>query len=271
MKTIIVAIDNSPQAQNTLEYAASLAKVTKAGLVLLNSISFADNSAHLRIKLHLTDDFLKEKIKQLERMAVRIRSQYEIPVAYYTKLFSGQHINILAEQLEADMIIMGANNKNPNNKNLDELTASVIRHSNLPVFVVPERAEFKKPKRILFACDYKNIPCSYTLATIKLLALRFGAEVQIFHVENKDSKCAQGGLRVVIENEIQKMMKGVKHSFNELKEKDVLGGIEKGIRDFGADLLLMSPHKPGFFHSLIYKSMTREMALRGHVPTVALK
>lgn len=214
------------------------------------------------------NDLIREKRRFLEEIAVKIKNEYEIQVAYYTKFcIIEEEINELANQVQADLIVMGIKKDSIKNKSAQSSATAVIRTAEIPVFVVPEDKDFKKPERFLFACDYHSVPCPYTLAVIKLLALQFHAEVQIFNVENKPNS----PLKEVIVKEIQKMMKGVKYSFNQVKEKDVANGIEKGLNDFDADILFMSPHKPGFFRSILYKSLTREMALRGKVPLLALK
>jgi nucleotide-binding universal stress UspA family protein len=272
MKTIIVAIDDSPQAQNALVYAASLAKLVNARIILFNSFSLRTKPANLLINQQSMDDLIKEKRKFLEEIASRIKNEYKIQVAYYTKFcIIEEEINDLANQVQADLIVMGIRKDPIKSKGSQSAANAVMRAAEIPVFVVPEDKNFKKPERFLFACDYQTVPCPYTLAVIKLLALQFDAEVQIFNVENKPNSSLKNPSREVIVKEIKRMMKGVKYSFNQVKEKDVASGIEKGLNDFDADILFMSPHKQSFFRSILHKSLTREMTLRGKVPLLALK
>jgi hypothetical protein len=65
--------------------------------------------------------------------------------------------------------------------------------------------------------------------------------------------------------------KGVKHSYNFLKDDEVLKGIEKGIEDHKSDLLVMAPHKEGFWDKFLNRSNTRKMALRTHIPLLSLQ
>jgi len=100
MKTIIVAIDNSPQAQNALEYAASLAKLVKAKIILFNSFDLGTRSVNLMQNASSMDELVREKRKHLEEISVRVKNEYGIEVAYYSKFsIIEQEINELANQL----------------------------------------------------------------------------------------------------------------------------------------------------------------------------
>lgn len=96
--------------------------------------------------------------------------------------------------------------------------------------------------------------------------------MQVFHVDKPVEQPVLAGRSSPdpVSPNMEKLLRNVQHSYRDLKETDVISGIEQGIQDFHADLLVIVPHKPGFWDMIFNKSNTRKMALKTHVPLLAL-
>jgi hypothetical protein len=55
-----------------------------------------------------------------------------------------------------------------------------------------------------------------------------------------------------------------------LEVEDVISGIEKGIEQYNAHLLVMVPHRLNLWEGIMNQSVTRSMALRTQIPLLAL-
>ena len=64
--------------------------------------------------------------------------------------------------------------------------------------------------------------------------------------------------------------KDITYDFKQVEEAGVINGIEKEINEFGADLLVMVPHKLNVWESLLNQSTTRSMCLRTTIPLLVL-
>ena len=272
MQTIIVATDYSEEAQNALDYAACLARQSNSKIALYNSYRISVHAANGLISPETITKLVQENREKLKQTAARISKKYQIPVEYYTKYCTVEEgLNELAEQIRADMVIMGMRSNRLEYKLFGNTTISVIKNAYFPVLVVPEGATYKNLEKILFACDYHTIS-ENALEILKQLALKFNAELQILHIGTTSLATTDFALKKAVLDEIERALKGLNYSFCEMEEEeDVERGIIKGLREFGADMLLMAHHKKGFWSSIFNKSRTREMALKVEIPLLALE
>jgi nucleotide-binding universal stress UspA family protein len=65
-------------------------------------------------------------------------------------------------------------------------------------------------------------------------------------------------------------LQGISHDYIFIEEENALKGIEAGIDEFQADLLVMVPQKHGFWDTVMNRSTTRKIALHTHIPLLAL-
>ena len=267
MRTIIVATDYSEEGQNALEYGAALAKESGPKVVLYNSYQLSVHASNGLVSPETINRLVNENKETLQHLAARISKKYQVPTEYYSKYcLVEEGLTDLADQLKPDLVILGMRSNSLEYKLLGNTTTSIIQEAKFPVLVVPGGAKYKKPEKILFACDYLALPGENPLALLKILASNFNAEVQVFHVGNPSNSKSKA-----IVEEIDKMLAGVNHSYREVPGSDVLEGIAKGIEDFEADLLLMAHHKQGFWSSLFSSSRTRAMSLKVNIPLLALE
>ncbi|WP_224999107.1 universal stress protein [Cesiribacter sp. SM1] len=274
MKTILIATDYSKSANNALEYAAALAKGLKAKLVIYNAFNLALAPATAPDTFPDVDDLIRENGERINRIGTRISETYGIVeecVSTTDLVLDGLRKQVKKKQ--ADLLVLGIKNRSMLTKVLGTLTTSVIRHSKVPVLVVPEDATFRGIRRLLFACDYKYLSENSRLEAIYEIAAAYKAQVQILHVEKGDGLMMPSTTKKQVHGHapnMEELLRGIKHTYRFVHEESVLEGIKRGLEEYQADLLVMVPHKPGFWYSLIHTSITKEMALNTHVPLLAL-
>jgi nucleotide-binding universal stress UspA family protein len=273
MKTILIATDYSRSANNSLEYAAALAKGMEARLVIFNAFNLAMAPKPDPAYFPDVDDMIRENGERLNRIGKKISAAYGIAVDCVST--TDLILNGLQKQLkmhQADLLVLGIKNKSFINKVLGTITTSVMKHSKCPVLIVPEDATFRGIRRILFACDYKYLSKNSRLESIYEIASTYKAQVQILHVEKEQVFIPVHTTRHSSRHtpNMEELLTGIKHTYRFIPEDDVMEGIQKGLEEYHADLLVMVPHKPGFWESLFHPSMTKRMALHTHVPLLAL-
>jgi nucleotide-binding universal stress UspA family protein len=272
MKTILATTDYSPAATNALEYAAALAGFLRARLVLFNAFHLAIPTATTKTGIPDIGELMEQNQLKLDATAALFARAYDIEVISSTS--SEPFLAALDKQVkqhEADVVVMGMQGDSLSRKLFGSMTTSVIYRARYPVLVVPERAPYRGIFRILFACNYAYITPTHKLDMLHELAMAYDARVRILHVENRE-EVAQSILKPTqraIPN-MEQLLRGVKHTYAFIKEEVVARGIEKGIVEWDADLLVMVPHKPDFWDGLLRRSHTRQMALDSPIPLLAL-
>ena len=275
MKTIIVATDFSPAANNALEYAIAIARNCKAKLVIFNSLEPPVPTSTASLAVPGVYKMLAENKKRLEKLTSRISIDNEIWVEYISNIsYVAEELEKQVKRLQADLVVMGMRNDCLDRKLFGSTTTSVIRHAKFPVLIIPEGVSFLGFKKFLFACDYSFLPKAPQLRLLKELASMFKSEIQFLHIDNIEKEPEslkqsppEGTTKTLL---LEETFNGLTHSYREIKNHSIKEGIKRGIRDFQADLLIMTPHKTGFFDFIFNRSITRKMALTTNIPLLTL-
>lgn len=272
MKTIIVATDLSKDANNALEYAASLAKCINAKVVLYNSFMLPTHAVNTLIPASGIEKIIDSNKASLQYAALRISCIYDIKTEWISNIANvDEELDNQVKLHNADLVVMGMRGNSLDQKLFGNTTTDVIQRASYPVLVVPLAARFKGITKILFACD-RNCKLSFnTLRMLKAVSAELDAEVQVLHVEKArklagNTVLAEAGISADIESNLE----GINHSFRDVEGRDVIKGIQNGIEEFNADMLVMIPQKHGFWDSMLHKSKTCAMAAQSHIPLLSI-
>ncbi|MDO9186537.1 MAG: universal stress protein [Bacteroidia bacterium] len=159
--TIICPIDFSDSANNASEYAAMLAQVINAELMLFNvqqihfetAVSLGEGVGSRQRESSL---WASNKLKQ---MSLDINKLYQIPTTYEVDITTKSLAKTIASAVTRNtMIVMGTNGPD----NLKQFfggtnTYKASTESECPLLIVPEDLSFEKYKNVLFPIIYGNI------------------------------------------------------------------------------------------------------------------
>lgn len=272
MKKIIVATDYSKAATNALHYAASLARETGARMILFNAFQLPPNDiAALSYSPRITK-LIDDNKSRLEKVAFEITKEYGVfAEAVSTISFVAEELNVLADCHGADLIVMGIQDNAAEFGFLGSVTTFMISNTPFPVLVVPEGTSFTGIKEIAFACDYHGLQQDQKLPLLKDFAEALKARVQVLHVEKvREPLAVPKQTKEQNLPDMENILAGIPHTYRDLTDEHILDGIERGVRESNADLLVMIPKHTGFWNMIFNRSKTRKMAKKTHVPLLAL-
>lgn len=272
MKTIIVATDLSKDANNALEYAAALARIANAKLVLFNSFVIPTHAANTLLPASGIEKMIASNKASLEYVALKTACTYDIEVSTVSKLAEIQEeLDKMVDEYQAELVVMGMRGDSIDQKLFGNTTTSIIAHAKYPVLVIPQDAKFKGMSKILFACDEKCPTANATLTKLRDIASDMKAEVQVLHVDKLMKKTEEALVTGSIgQSALKEQFEGLNHSYRDIDGASVIEGIERGVNEFNADLLVMVPQKHGLWDSLVHRSKTRIMASRSKVPLLSI-
>lgn len=210
--------------------------------------------------------------EHLDSYAEQASYKYEIPIKGFTLTsLSEDTFAGFAEKHDAGMIIMGVKQDYNAYLSSENISTNIIVHSKLPVLIVPEKIEFKFPAKVLYACDYHAVPNKEHLNSLKEIINSFDSELQVFHVwKNQEAILEESEVREPLVAQIETTLGSTSHNYRDVLSKNILTGLEQGIEEFKADILVMSPHRYGFWNSLFHKSKTLAMAFKSSIPLLSL-
>jgi nucleotide-binding universal stress UspA family protein len=271
MKNILVPIDFSEASHNAAEYAVSLAKPFDAKVTLVNVIPLAvviDDSVLafvMTTQAEIVESHNELMNKEIESLSgkdwVKIRGLVE-------EGSPGDVIQEIAKSEGADIIVMGMKGKGQSNSVFGSTTTTAIRKSTLPVFVIPQKAEYNPIANITFASDFAEIEMDrYTL--LLDLSEKFNSQLYILNVQKSNSSMSPA-------EAIGKMKAGVafsnlNHQFHTINENNVEEGINKFIEKNPTDILAMVAHRHNVFERMFGKVHTKEMSYQTKIPLLVLQ
>lgn len=141
MSTIVAALDTSPRAAAVLARAAKLARASNAKLVLLRAVGLPQD---LPMELYgISPDALPGKLVDQSRQAL----ESHLPDLKGIEVVVDAHIGTpwrticeVAEEHEADLIVIGTHGHTVLDTLLGTTAARVVNHATCSVLVVRERA-----------------------------------------------------------------------------------------------------------------------------------
>ena len=268
MKIILVPTDFSKAARNASEYAAHFAKDVKAKILLIHAYHLPVPVSEVPVMIVSQNELQKENEAQLKKEAAHLKKIAGVEVNYKAKM--GFAVDeILEEEKNGTLIVMGMEGASKLSEALmGSITTSTLRKTQAPVLVIPENVKYKKPEKIVFACDYDPRTDVHTLDALKALMKTFASKVYVVNVKNKKESVTvdEAIAGVNLENKLC----DVQHVYYFPEKKDLVEGINEFVEDKKADLVAIIPHRYNLMESLFHKSISKKMAFHTHVPMLAL-
>ncbi|PBQ33708.1 hypothetical protein CNR22_18620 [Sphingobacteriaceae bacterium] len=268
MKTILVGTDFSSPAKNAVYYAAELAKFFSAKLVLVNAVPMPlggyDTGAPLEVMADLMENS-KTLLKSLKQEL--IRKDYSADIAVVSEI--GNAFTVMkdvAASHSADMLVMGMVGEGGFLKQhlIGSFALRAARELTLPLFIVPETAEYRRIHHICFACDMDKIKESTVLYTAKYFATAFDAEIELVTVEKKDMALVSSKDEPY--TFLEQRLENTKHKTVYIKDNNVARALDYYLKFHTTDLVMVNPKKHTFFETLFEESVTRKLAFSVQVP-----
>lgn len=265
--TIIAATNYSDTARNAVTYAAGLAKATNSKLVLFNSFVLSIHSANSRITAEEMQKQLDKSTLRLEILGKEIADLFKIEVETFCSYsFLEDELSSLIDNTKADLVVMGMAERSFEQELLGNTTTAIIKNIDIPVLAVPMNSRFQKVSKILYACDTLGFSATKRFSWIMKLLGDFGIEIELFSVDESVTEIKK-------RNSLAAAQVGdfedVKYIYKTVKSNAVIKEIEKEIKYYQADILVMVPKKYGFWDSLVHKSKTRIMAAGLDIPLLS--
>lgn len=265
MKTILVATDFSANATSALEYAAALAAKINTRLVLFHAYQLPLHASNTLLTPAGVDELVAANKKRLDKIAANTAELFGIEAEglSHTALLTDILDEVVAE-VNAGLVVMGMHINDWGDELFGNTTTSVIRTAAYPVLVVPEGAKYNGICKIMYAYDNSCLSSRNSLMLLKEVASKFGANVEVFHVDKVQQEVAAADPKV------EAALENVAHHYKSVATPGVVEGIVKEVETFGADMLAVVPGKNNFWRRMVHQSTTRALALRVQIPLLVL-
>lgn len=276
--TILVPTDFSPNAAKALNYAAELAHLVGAGIIIMHATDLTHASINENVVLPQNPDkeiigTANDKLEVLQKVTAQISGGHVEHQLYNG--FVTDAIEQAARENKADLVIMGTlGDTGLREKLFGSITAKVISHVNTPVLAIPLLYDWEPPENILLAINHiDEAPATFTLLTQLVHKLNANLNITIFTNEDKEGPSEFLQHR----RDIELFCKKMQHLHPELKilpipvyGHDFEDAIKTYIAENDTQMLAMVTHKRSFLESIFNKSMTRKMSYHTDIPLLSI-
>lgn len=269
MKSILCPVDATAGAYQTVRYAALLAKDRNARILLAplqsEGVPVLAGSG--------TEEGTEDNGQHLAELRDLVNSVYKVRCTLSEKPIAP---NRLAEITSAtsDLELVVAGIPKPGTKRAiahTEQLVELIRNTKLPLLAVPEKTEYKKVNRILYAFDHHH-ESDVPLSKLSMLAESFGAEVRFLSILPEDISSTEEEKINVIHNRIQNRWTGkLKVSFETITYSDVAKCLDHYLNVWRLnDLLVLSVNQEVKWSKIWHKSVVKELLKVASQPYMVL-
>jgi nucleotide-binding universal stress UspA family protein len=269
MKTILVPIDFSGHAANAVEYAASLAGLLAAKVILFHSYHVPVAISEYSVIMIADLAPAQETIQALEKLKTRVHEiAGDIPVETIIRedlLLDG--IRAVIKEKQVDLLVLGTLGA----KGLEEVligshAAYILENVDCPVLIVPACATKRKIEKIIYATDFQFKDFTYINQLIEI-ARPFQAQIMITHISTREAQDEElmAWFKEVAEPNINYPFL----SFRSFQGENVVDDLNHAIKYLDADMVCMATAHRSFFEKLFKGSLTKKMAYHCTVPLLA--
>lgn len=272
MKTILVPTDYSEAANNALQYAIQLAKLSRAKIILLHVYQQPVPLGDLPMFVVTPAEIIESEEQHINKLRETVAASVPGEIVVETVLRTGfvrEQIIVVAEDQKAELIVMGMTGSNVDViRKMGNITTGVFKKTEIPVLVIPKDAPFREIKRIALAHDRKAELSPEAVESIKFFTNLFKAELVVINVADPLEFGSEDGLKTV--GEIEASLGGIPRSITVDGEESVVQGIESFVAEEHCDWLVMIPHRHRLGTDLFHQSATKQIAFETSVPLLAI-
>ena len=272
MKTIIISTDFSHAATNALHYAVNMALATNASILLFHVYQVPVSMTEVPVVVVSAEELKKNSEEKLQELIKGIEHITSGKLKVYGETTMGDivdELEILCQKIQPFVVVMGTKGTSGLERVLfGSTTLTAIRHLTWPVIVVPSGAEFKKIKKIGFACDFKQVMETTPTNLIKQFVKEFDAELHVLNVDydHKNFKPETPEQSLLFHT----LLEEVDPAYHFIRNIDIEDGINFFAETNNLDLVITIPRKHKLLESLFRPASTRQLVFHSHIPVMCI-
>jgi len=240
MKTLLVPVGSSKNAQSHLQYAVDFAKAFGAKLYVVQIYNVYTKAGTMIKVDHIIEReskaFLKSHVAAIDTKGVEV----------YTRTFKGKLIDTLekvCEALAVDLIILEPRtNSIKDEVYLGKTSGKIIKRTQIPALIVPDGYVYKPIVKILLAAKSAIIKKEGVLYPLKAFKNQFNAIVNILLVKTAYHK--EGDF------ELNGELKDIITNTTLAESPTTFQAVLEHSKSNSPDLLCVVRRKRGFFNNL---------------------
>lgn len=267
MRRVLLLTDFSEIARNAAIYALKMFEKEQAHFELLNiyDVEFSGSPYIMQVKEEMAEESMRGLRKELSLLhATFPNARIELASRF------GAMTEVIKKEIndyEPELIVLGCKGESAlEHFLLGSNALEIIKNILFPMLVVPRKARFSPPEKIVFATDLKDVDISKMADPLTHLVEAYNSELLFLNVLEEEYIN-----RIEAEEKIASYFPGIKLNFQFIdKDGDLCKSILKFMDDNGATLLTLVRHHHSFFQRIFNPHIIQKMVKHPHHPMLIL-
>ncbi len=281
IKNILVPVDFSDNSKAAYEYAVAMAENMGADSVKVlyvydDYMPAAPLADPLIIPSGKTEEeldgelqkFVETEEAELDEVLVQRKVKIKRQTVFGLPI---ETINQMSETGDYDLIVMGTTGK----KNVSALwfgstATNVSQRARCPVLLVPAGAIYKKPKEMIYVCDFDHKSLKH-LSVVADIAKTLKTDVELLFVKTGENEGSHYTVDIAKMREVfNDEAPDVGFTAHVIEEDSVVEGVNSFAKKAGADLVTVVTKYRSFWQRFIHVSMTKQLAMYAEIPVLVI-
>ncbi len=273
MRKVLIPTDFSTNALNAVKYAFDLFKgQDDIEYILLNAYDVPHGGSATML-VSITDILKRDSEVGLKKVLSKLELEGdETDHNIRTISLHGPLASVIEQLLKTEdfnLLVMGALGAGGIEQVLlGSSTSEVVKKIKKPILIVPHKARYVVPDKILLTTDFKPIRRDLQIERLRDFATNVDAEILVLNVHNEGAKLDLEKAKV--SSGLEELLGGARHSYHDTINDDIIEGIDDFIKKNDIKILAMILRQLNFIDSIFHKSLTKEMAMHTVIPMLAL-
>lgn len=274
MRTILIPTDFSATAKNAANYALEMAKqigVTKVILYNAYQVPVTVDPAMPVMQLMNMDELKNISETGLQTLKKELVTETGIEIETIGEFaVLPTSIEDVCTRTSADLIVMGITGTT---SSIEEIfigsnTTSVVKHTKIPVLIVPSNFTYQPVKEILLVCDFKKVAETTPVEPMKKILKDVGAKLLVLNVSSSKNEQRE---EVTKEKEfLDRLLQEFHPEYHFINSDDFTEAVNNFSAQNMVDMIITIPKKHGFFESMFRRSHTKQLAFHTKVPLLCI-
>ena len=271
IKHILFPTDFSKCASNAMNFTLELASRTKADVQVVHVVypnEGVDNNVYTAIWI---DEYFKQRKNDLGRWIKRFQRNpafKDVSIKYDCEIgFPAQTVKQIVAESEIDLVVMGTTGiSGMTSSLLGSTAAGVVSSVEIPVMVIPSKADFLSHADYVLATDYEMHPNKHSMQVLKEILHLQHAGLHILHILNKPGEEPDKKK----EKAFKDLFEGVAYQFHYLHDASITQAINNYIEATQASGLVTVSHQRSFLQKIFFQSKSKALVQKVKVPILVL-
>ena len=281
---VLVPVNFSEYAENGAVYALQIAAGIDADIMLLNvyynpvlsipaslePYSYMTGIGSDLRKIEEETQLSLEVVKQMLESQIEKQKYGNIKVRYdMIQGFAGESILAYAEEYNPNVIVMGTPGKKPEGiTRFGKTTTKVLENAKVPVIAVPlgyDAYRFKKPQKVIYLTNLDKTDY-FAIDRLAGFANFFNAKIICIHTSEIESDEKEEAKMKEIKEYISGQLGVTNLECGILESANPQSGLEKFIKERGADVLAFSTQKRSVFLNFFNSGPIHQFLYQTDIP-----